>query len=179
VLLAAVALASLTAASAEAAPPAPRSGHDATLVVLDDLEAELLTRLNALRRRHGRGPLRRSGALAAAADAHSRSLATRGLFAHRLPGAPAFHRRVRRFYAARGYRGWTVGENLAAASPGLTATQTIRVWLANPSHRRNLFSRAWREVGFGAVRAVHAPGVWAGAAATIVTADFGARRPRR
>lgn len=179
VLLAALALASLTGARAEAAAPAPRSVLDATILPLDELEAELLTRLNALRHRHGRRPLRRSDSLAAAADAHSRSLATRGLFGHRLPGAPPFHRRVRRFYAARGYRRWTVGENIVAASPGLTAAQAIRAWLATPSHRRNLLSRAWREVGFGAVQAAGAPGVWAGAEATIVTADFGARRPRR
>jgi uncharacterized protein YkwD len=178
VLLAAVALASLTASWAAAASSRPRSVVEVTVVPLDALEAELLTRLNALRRSRGRRPLRPSAPLATAADTHSRSLAKRGLFVHRLPGAPPFYRRVRKFYAARGYRGWTVGENIVAASPGLTAAGAIQAWLATPSHRRNLLSRGWREVGFGAVQATNAPGVWAGGATTIVTADFGARRRR-
>ena len=62
------------------------------------------------------------------------------MFGHRLPGAPPFYRRVRRFYGARGYRRWTVGENIVASSPGLTAAQAIRMWLATPSHRANLLS---------------------------------------
>lgn len=178
-LLAAVALASLTASWAEAAPRTSHAGLQATVTPLDELEAELLTRLNSLRGRRGLRPLRASAALAAAADSHSRSLANRGLFGHRIPGAPPFHRRVRRFYATRGYRRWTVGENIVAASPGLTAAPAIRMWLATPSHRRNLLSRGWRDVGFGAIRATDAPGVWAGGPTTIVTADFGSRRSSR
>lgn len=178
-LLAAVALASLTASWAAAAPGTPQASLEATVVPLDALEAELLTRVNALRKRRGLRPLRASAALAAAADSHSRSLASSGLFGHQIPGAPPFYRRVQRFYGARGYRGWTVGENIVAASPGLTAAQSIRMWLATPSHRRNLLSRSWRDVGFGAIQATDAPGVWAGGATTIVTADFGSRRRLR
>jgi uncharacterized protein YkwD len=178
-LFVAVALASFSASWAHAAPRAPSTGPQATVAPLDALEAELLTRVNALRKRRGLRPLRASAELAAAADAHSRTLAESGMFAHRLPGAPPFYLRVKQFYGARGYRRWTVGENIVASSPALTARQAIRMWLATPSHRANVLSSSWREVGFGAIRATDAPGVFAGGATTIVTADFGSRRKIR
>jgi uncharacterized protein YkwD len=50
------------------------------------------------------------------------------------------------------------------------------LWMNSPPHRANLLAPIWREIGLGAVHSDAAPGVYQGLAATIVTADFGARR---
>jgi uncharacterized protein YkwD len=178
-LAAAVAISSAAALGAQAAPTPPASAAQTPVTPLDALEAELLARLNALRQRRGVRPLRHSDALAAAADSHSRSQADRGVVAHRVSGEPAFHRRIERFYPSQGYRWWTVGENIAVSGPTLTARQAIRMWMATPGHRRNLLSRRWRDVGFGAVHLADGPGLLAGGPTIIVTVDFGARRKRR
>ena len=170
-LVAAVAAAGVTAAAA-----APAAGSSTAVAPLDSLEADLLALVNAARTKRGLRPLRNSRALAAAADGHSRSLARRGLFAHRLPRGPTVQRRVRRHYRKRGFRRWGVGENLVAMSPTLTAREALALWMRSPGHRRNLLLPRWREIGIGAVHATAAPGIWGGSDVAIVTADFGVRR---
>lgn len=176
VLLAIALLAAVTAGGAPAAPSAARGGAPTTTSPLEALESELLARVNGVRTRSGLRPLRLSRPLAAAADAHSRTLARRGLFVHSVPGGPPFYKRVRRFYGAAGFRRWTVGENLLAMSPTLTASEAMQMWLGSPGHRRNLLRPEWRDVGFGAIYAENAPGIWGGESVTIVTAEFGFRR---
>lgn len=175
-LLAIALLAAVTAGGASAGPAVARGGPGTTVTPLDVLEGELLARVNALRGRRGLRPLRLSASLAASAGVHSRALAQRGLFVHRLPGGPPFYRRVRRFYGAGGFRRWAVGEILVAMSPTLTAAEAMQMWLGSAGHRRNLLRPSWRDVGFGAVYAENAPGIWGGGSVTIVTADFGFRR---
>lgn len=169
-------LAATVAAAATSAAAVPTSAGDPVLAPVDSLEADLLGLVNAARRARALPALRLSRSLAAAADAHSRTLARRGLFAHRLPGGPTIQGRVRRFYRAAGFRRWSVGENLVAMSPMLTAGEALRLWLRSPGHRRNLLLPRWREIGLGAVHATAAPGVWGGSDVTIVTADLGVRR---
>lgn len=170
--LAALAVTAVVFALVSAAGPAAASPTAVT--ALPSLESDLLRLINEFRARHDLRPLRASRPLAAAAEGHSRALARRGLFTHRLPGGPSFDRRVRRHYGSSGYRSWSAGENIAAAMPMMTAREALNLWIASPGHRRNLLRR-WRDVGLGAVHAVAAPGVWGGADVTIVTADFGAR----
>ena len=49
-------------------------------------------------------------------------------------------------------------------------------WLESPTHRVNLMSRLWREVGLGAISVPTASGVFDASNVTILTADFGIRR---
>ena len=168
--------AAVLAAAVLPATAQPTASADPVLVSVDSLEADLLRLVNAQRRARGLRPLRRSRRLAAAADAHSRTLARRGLFAHRLPGGPTIARRLRGFYPSSGFRRWSVSENLVAMSPMLTAREALALWLRSPGHRRNLMLPRWREIGVGAVHATAAPGIWGGSDVTIVTADFGVRR---
>jgi uncharacterized protein YkwD len=79
-------------------------------------------------------------------------------------------------YAVDGHRFWSVGENLAWATPNLNAQETLELWLKSPEHRKNLLKPTWRDIGVGGVFVHPAPGVFAGVAATIVTADFGVRK---
>jgi uncharacterized protein YkwD len=150
---------------AEPAPSAP-AGY----------ENVLLREINQVRTQHGLPAFRSSPALREAADSHSRTMAARGFFAHESADGSAFWKRVERFYPSRGFRYWSVGENLAYGSPNISAEGAVRAWMDSPGHRANLLSQAWQEVGLSAVHDDSAPGVYDGRPVTIVTADFGVRR---
>jgi uncharacterized protein YkwD len=139
------------------------------------LESSVVSRMNVLRRAQGLRPLRLNRRLRAAAVFHSKDMGRRGYFEHdSLVGTP-FWRRIERFYPSRGFRSWTVGENLLWGSDTYDATFAVREWMNSPPHRKNILSRGWREVGIGAVFFGRAPGEYAGRPVTIVTADFGSR----
>ncbi|HEV3479964.1 MAG TPA: CAP domain-containing protein [Gaiellaceae bacterium] len=131
--------------------------------------------MNEIRRRHGLRALRHNPGLAAAAHYHSRDMSRKGYFEHDSANGTAFWRRIERFYVSRGFRSWTVGENLLWGTDTYGAAYAVREWMHSPPHRQNILSRDWREVGIGAVTVASAPGAYGGRAVTIVTADFGSR----
>jgi uncharacterized protein YkwD len=139
------------------------------------LQGALVGQVNAFRSAHGLPRLRVSSRLSAAAAAHSTQMARVGYFSHNSANGTPFSRRIVSFYAARGYRSWTAGENLLWASPDVGAARALKLWLGSAPHRANLLNPRWREIGLSAVHATSAPGVYGHAPATIVTADFGAR----
>ena len=150
-----------------------RSG---TRTAMAALESSVVARMNAVRSSHGLRPLRMSRRLRTAAVFHSKDMGRRGYFEHdSLTGTP-FWRRIERFYPSRGFTPWTVGENLFWGSATYDATFAVRRWMESPSHRQNILSRDWREVGIGAVFFGRAPGEFGGRPVTIVTADFGLPR---
>jgi uncharacterized protein YkwD len=140
------------------------------------LEGAVIDRINQIRRGRGLRGLRNNGRLAAAADYHSKDMARKGYFEHDSANGTTFWRRIERFYPSRGFRSWTVGENLLWGSNSYGAAFAVREWMNSPPHRANILSREWREIGIGAVIVPSAPGEFRGRAVTIVTADFGARR---
>lgn len=140
------------------------------------LEVSIVDRMNRVRRTHGLRPLRLNRRLRAASIYHSRDMGRRGYFEHDSLGGTPFWRRIERFYPSRGFRSWTVGENLLWGSDTYGAAFAVREWMTSPPHRANILSRDWREVGIGAVYFAGAPGEYDGRPVTIVTADFGARR---
>jgi uncharacterized protein YkwD len=156
-------------------PPA-QAGTDPAPSAPAGYESVLLREMNQVRAQHGLPAFRSSSALRAAAEFHSRTMAARGFFAHESADGSAFWKRVERYYPSRGFRYWSVGENLAYGSPNISAEGTVRAWMDSPGHRANLLSGAWQEVGLAAVHEDHAPGVYDGRPVTIVTADFGVRR---
>jgi uncharacterized protein YkwD len=139
-------------------------------------EGVLLREINQVRAQHGLPAFRSSSALRAAAHFHSRTMAARGFFAHESADGSAFWKRVERYYPSRGFRYWSVGENLAYGSPTISAEGAVRAWMDSPGHRANLLSGAWQEVGLAAVHDDFATGVYGGRPVTVVTADFGVRR---
>jgi uncharacterized protein YkwD len=139
------------------------------------LEQGVIARINTIRRGHGLRPLRNNARLAAAAAYHSGDMARKGYFEHESANGAAFWRRIERFYPSRGFRSWTVGENLLWATNTYGPAFAVREWMNSPPHRANILSRDWREVGIGAVTVASAPGEYGGRPVTIVTADFGAR----
>jgi uncharacterized protein YkwD len=158
------------AAGATAAPGPTRS-----LTAVDTLEAEVLVRLNAIRRKHGLVPLRSSRPLTAAADAHSKAMGTHGFFAHDSRDGSEFWKRVRRFYGPGRYSTWSVGENLLWSSGRLDAAAALELWMKSPGHRKNILTARWREIGLSAVGVKSAPGVYGGHDVVIITTDFGVR----
>lgn len=140
------------------------------------LEDAVVGRMNQVRRSRGLRPLRSNPRLRAAAVFHSQDMGRRGYFEHDSMSGTPFWRRIERFYPSRGFRSWTVGENLLWGSDTYGAAFAVREWMNSPPHRANILSRDWREVGIGAVRFANAPGEYRGRPVTIVTADFGARR---
>lgn len=165
----ALALVGVLAAGAGAAS-APR-----TLAAADALEPKVLAELNAIRRSHGLAPVKLSQPLSAAADAHSRAMGRYGFFAHESRDGSQFWKRVERYYVPRGYRTWSVGENLLWSSGTLTAPAALKLWMASPGHRKNILTPGWREIGISAVAVRSAPGVFGGRDVVIVTTDFGTR----
>jgi uncharacterized protein YkwD len=102
-------------------------------------------------------------------------MARAGFFAHESKNGASFGERVRRHYGSSGFRSWRAGENLLWASPDIDAKRAVEMWLDSPSHRRILFTPAWREIGLSAVHTTSAPRAFDGLEVTIVTADFGVR----
>ena len=175
--------ASGTPAAADPGPlsraPVPLSllpSGQASPTALQLLGANVVQELNRVRAARGLQPLRAVPSLAAAARRHSAHMGQRGFFDHTSPDGTPFWRRIERFYGPRGFRSWEVGENIFWKSPAtIAAISVVRSWLASPGHRANVLSRAWRDVGVGAVSLASAPGVYGGSPVTIVTVDFGKR----
>ena len=165
------AVASSSAATSRESKSAGRSGR---LIGLPQLQSQVLAGINDLRRKAGLAPLRASSALGAAAYEQSVSMAEHGFFAHDSYSGSPFWKRVAARYAS-GAGSWSVGENLVFRSPQLSAQAALQLWLQSPEHRSNMLSPVWREIGLGAVHVSSAPGVYAGRAVTILTADFGVR----
>jgi uncharacterized protein YkwD len=171
-LAAALVLASLLLA----ARPARAAGTTAGSERQHNLAAGILDGLNRIRRAHGLVPLGASGELFRAAAQHTEEMAAGGYFAHDSADHSVFWLRIRRWYAATGWRFWSVGENLLWRSPDVDAAAAIRMWMQSPEHRANILSSVWRQVGISAGHFGAAPGAYRQHAVTIVTADFGVRR---
>ena len=162
-----------------AAPPVPLpalQGASTSPLALKMLGGSVVQELNRVRAARGLRPLRPSRALVASARRHSAQMGARGFFDHNSADGTPFWRRIERFYGDSGFRSWEVGENIFWQSPSTSAASSVvRSWMGSSSHRANMLSRSWREVGVGAVSLPSAPGVYGGSPVTIVTVDFGKR----
>ena len=174
-------VASLAAAALAFAPAnVARHGTHRQLAVkfqaASALESNLLGEINRTRAERGLRPLRWSKRLTSAADQHSASMAAKGYFSHDSANGTSFWKRIATCYGYRGYRNWSVGENILWSSPDVSPGGALHMWMTSPEHRANLLDRSWREIGLSAVHAASAPGVYGGDEVTVVTADFGVRR---
>ena len=168
-------LAVLAALLVVAVVPSTGSARTPKAPQMVQLQTALLAQINGFRSAHGLTRLKINGALTGAADGHSAQMAKVGYFSHNSANGQSFSQRLAQVYSPRGFHSWTVGENLVWGGPEIGAARAFRLWLASPPHRANLMDPRWREIGLGAVHSASAPGVYGGGAATIVTADFGAR----
>jgi uncharacterized protein YkwD len=143
---------------------------------LGTMNHQVLAAINRFRAAHGLVALREAAGLDRSARQHSLEMGRLGYFAHSSSDGTVFWRRIQHYYPAHGHPYWSVGENLVWRAPSLSAGGAMNLWIGSPPHLRNLLSRQWREIGISAVSAAHAPGVYGGQHAIIVTTDFGVRR---
>ena len=105
--------------------------------------AEVVTRTNAERARHGLRALTVDARLARAAQAHSVDMVRRAFFAHENPdGRQVWDRAL-----AAGYPYRKVAENIAAGQR--TAEEVVRGWMDSPGHRANILDGELTQIGVG------------------------------
>ena len=137
----------------------------------DPGEAELLALINAQRSQGGccaagdcfspRPALTTDALLTVAARQHAVDMAERSYFSHDTPEGLTVEDRIR----AAGYRGCSLGEDLAAAYA--TAAEVLDAWMASTDHCENLFWPSFTAVGIArSVGPATGPG-------TVWVADFG------
>jgi uncharacterized protein YkwD len=130
--------------------------------------------LNKKRREHGLRALRGNRRLHRAADRHGTDMARHDYFSHTSRSGASFLDRIRRVGYLRRARSWSVGENIAWGTGGLSSPSSIvRAWMHSPGHRTNILNPRFHEIGvgisFGApVRSSTNP-------AATYTTDFGTR----
>lgn len=110
---------------------------------LDRLRAEMLARVNEVRRAAGLRPLLENAELDLAAQEHARDLLVRGYFQHRSPEGTQPGDRAR----AAGYPSAAVAENLHRDR--YSVEQTLAEWLDSPGHLQNLLDPHCTDIGLG------------------------------
>jgi uncharacterized protein YkwD len=111
----------------------------------DNVESEVIRRLNEIRSSQGLSTLRSDSDLAAAADSHSRGMIASGLFSHDSASGTRCDVRIRRFVRSR-----IVGEViswLAGTSAARQAARTVELWMNSPPHRQTLLTSSFRRIG--------------------------------
>jgi uncharacterized protein YkwD len=162
-LLLCLAVLALAAPVASAAPA--RGGAAAP----NDLEREVVQRVNAIRAERGLPSVRVADTLVQAARRHSRAMIAHDEFSHESPGnGESFDRRLRRFHQAR-----VLGETLGWGSGSYgTPAGVVQLWMDSPPHRAILLDRAFARIGVGLAR-----GTFQGVTgASVWTADFASAR---
>ena len=142
---------------------------------LPTLNHQVLAAVNRFRAARGLVALRESASLDHSARQHALEMGRRGYFAHSSADGTSFWRRIEYQYPAKNFSYWSVGENLVWQSRSLSAGQAMNLWISSPPHLKNLLTPGWRQIGVSAARVVHAPGVFGGSTAIIITTDFGVR----
>ena len=143
-------------------------------ILLNAKEKETLARHNAIRRDNKLRPFCIHPKLQKAARAHSKDMIRRDYFSHNTKGRGSFSKRIKRFgYTSKGYKYYTVGENIAGGNgPNRKPKAIMRAWMKSPGHRRNILDGKFREIGLGTYSGTYKKYKgW-----TMYTADFGTRR---
>jgi uncharacterized protein YkwD len=128
--------------------------------------------LNRVRARHGLQPFQLNPKLSRAARRHSRDMVRHRYFAHdSRNGRSAFDRMRATHYVPRN-ASWWLGENIGWGSGSLAEPASlVRAWMHSPSHRANILSGHFRDIGIGIVPG--APVGGSGGSGATYTTDFG------
>lgn len=128
-----------------AVPPPPVSAAvaPAATVLPSSVADQVLSLVNAERRKAGCAPVRLDSRLGAAALGHSTQMADRNFFSHTSPNGATFVDRIK----AQGYPR-PRSENIAAGNT--TAAATMKQWMNSPGHRANILDCRAKDMGVGA-----------------------------
>jgi uncharacterized protein YkwD len=123
---------------------------------LNSYEKQVLALINKQRAQRGLAQVRLNTSLVMAARAHSTDMGARKYFEHDTP-APEQEtwaaRIVRYGYSDKGCSYWKAGENIYFGS-GLYSSPVVVVdsWMKSRAHRAVILSKAFRDIGVGAVK---------------------------
>jgi uncharacterized protein YkwD len=108
----------------------------------EKVAAEMLERVNAVRRKEGLPPLVSHPLLDRVAQEHAEDMLARSYFGHRTPeGLDPSGRALAAGYASG------IGENIVEQR--FSAEEVLKAWLSSPGHRRNLLDPDCRDMGLG------------------------------
>lgn len=110
---------------------------------LDNLRAETVRAVNAVRKDAGLAPLSVNRRLTSTAQGHSCDMARRTKMTHTGSDGSSFDVRV----ARGGYKFSTSYENVGSGFS--TPTTMLKAWMNSPPHRANVLSRDAKDVGIG------------------------------
>lgn len=129
---------------------------------------------NATREERGLTPLCVHPALTAAARTHSRKMIRKDYFSHdSYEGTPLVERLRRHGYTTDGYRSWRVAGNIAWGNRSRgTPEHVFGGWMNSDSHRPNILSEEFRQIGVGTYTGKYE----SYRDATAYTVEFGVRR---
>jgi uncharacterized protein YkwD len=163
------------AAPAASAPTGVAATGTGSTCNLPDFRASVLARINQVRASGANcgadgvfgaaAPVTWNDRLTVAAEGHSQDMAAKDYFSHTSADGRTLADRV----TATGYAWSTLGENIAAGYPSVSAV--MDGWIASPGHCANLMNAGFAEVGVVCV-----PGVPGDTFSTYWTMDLG--RPR-
>jgi uncharacterized protein YkwD len=123
-------------------------------VSLNPYEEQLVAEINKERAARGLVKLRVNAKLVTAARAHSTDMGRHKFFDHDSPDGEGWSARiVRHGYTRKGCRYWKAGENLYYGA-GLSSSPCVVVdaWMRSETHRAVILTKAFRDVGVGAVK---------------------------
>jgi uncharacterized protein YkwD len=154
--------------------PCAHAGAQAGQVSRRALARTTLCLLNKQRARHHLKGLKMSKRLGRAARGHSVEMARVHYFSHNSFSGASFLDRIRRSGYLHLARRWSVGENIAWGTGGLSTPRSIvRAWMHSPGHRANILQRSFRSIGIGI--SFGAPVRISARSAATYTTDFGMR----
>ncbi len=139
-------LPAIPAAAAPGAKPAANTSASITAsqYLPDAQECAMLSLINTYRKANGKGTLAFSRTLAAAADHHSRQMASNNYFSHTLLNGVTWSQNITNHgYPTNTYR----AENIAAGNSDAAATFTQ--WKNSPGHNANMLSSNYKAIGIG------------------------------
>ncbi|MEA2512697.1 MAG: hypothetical protein QOJ59_2184 [Thermomicrobiales bacterium] len=104
----------------------------------------MLAKINAYRKSKGKSALALSRTLGAAADHHSREMASKNYFSHTLRGGVTWSQNITNHgYPKNTYR----AENIAAGNSD--AAKTFTQWKNSSGHNKNMLSSDYKAIGIG------------------------------
>lgn len=126
--------------------------------------SEVIRLTNEKRAENGLAPLEESSVLDQAAQAKGADMLNKGYWAHVAPDGT----QPWKFFSDFGYNYRYAGENLARDFSD--AASAVNAWMNSPSHRDNLLSPKYQDIGIAVVE-----GKLAGVDTTIIVQFFGSR----
>jgi uncharacterized protein YkwD len=163
-------------ATAASAPAVVHGCKDSGLIPtpgnLARVVAATLCLINKQRAAHGLASVHTKPSLRQAATQFSQEMVAENFFGHVSPSGSAPIDRLTAVGYVRTGHGFSIAENIAAASGSdATPDAIVAMWMASPEHRANILGTAYRDTGIGVVAAMPAS-VGTGPGATY-TQDFG------